>query len=185
MKRTSFLRAAAAVGAGALLASCAGILGPRQVELPLHKLQASIDRRFPLNNRMLELFEIQLTRPQLALIPDTSRIALTMDAAVAPPFLRKSWTGTIAMSGGLRLDAARGAVYMVEPRVDRVAIGGMDDLRQRQMAKVANLLVDQTLRDMPMYSLKPEDLRYAGVQFVPRGIAVTRDALVVTLEPAR
>ncbi|MGZ8290425.1 MAG: DUF1439 domain-containing protein [Telluria sp.] len=184
MKRTTFLRAAAALAACSLLASCANMLGPRQVELPLHKLQASLDRRFPLNNRVLELFEIQLTRPQLALVPETNRIALTMDASVAPPFLRKPWTGTMAMSGQLQVDAVRGAVFMVEPRVDRVAIDGMDESRQRQMARVANLLVDQVLRDMPVYSFRPEDLRYAGVQFVPRGIAATRNALVVTVEPA-
>ena len=185
MDRSNFIRVAAALAAGSMLASCASLLGPRQVELPLYKLQASIERRFPLNNRVLELFEIQLTRPQLALIPETGRIALTMDASVAPPFLRKSWTGTIAMSGGLRLDAMGSGVVMVDPRVDRVAIDGMDDLRQRQMAKVASLLVDQALRDVPVYTFRPEDLRWAGVQYVPRGIAVTRNALVVTLEPAR
>ena len=168
-----------------MLASCASVFGPRQVELPLHKLQAGMERRFPLNNRVLELFEIQLTRPQLALLPETNRVALTMDASVAPPFLRKSWTGSMAMSGRLYVDAARGAVMMAEPRVDRFAVDGMDSSGQRQVTRVANLLVDQLVRDTPVYSFQPEDLRYAGVQFVPTRIIAARDALVVTLEPVR
>ena len=144
-----------------------------------------MERRFPLNNRVLELFEIQLTRPQLALLPDTNRVALTMDASVAPPFLRKTWTGSMAMSGRLYVDAARGAVMMAEPRVDRFAVDGMDSSGQRQVTRVANLLVDQLVRDTPVYSFRPEDLRYAGVQFVPTQITAARDALVVTLEPVR
>ena len=185
MKTLTAFRLAATLLTCSLLASCASVFGPRQVELPLHKLQAGMERRFPLNNRVLELFEIELTRPQLALLPDTNRVALTMDASVAPPFLRKSWTGSMAMSGRLYVDAARGAVMMAEPRVDRFAVDGMDSSGQRQVTKVANLLVDQLVRDTPVYSFRPEDLRYAGVQFVPTRITAARNALVVTLEPVR
>ena len=185
MKTLTGIRLAGTLLACSLLASCASVFGPRQVELPLHKLQAGMERRFPLNNRVLELFEIQLTRPQLALLPDTNRVALTMDASVAPPFLRKTWTGSMAMSGRLYVDAARGAVMMAEPRVDRFAVDGMDSSGQRQVTRVANLLVDQLVRDTPVYSFRPEDLRYAGVQFVPTQITAARDALVVTLEPVR
>lgn len=185
MKTLTGIRFAATLLACSLLASCASVFGPRQVELPLYKLQAGMERRFPLNNRVLELFEIQLTRPQLALLPETNRVALTMDASVAPPFLKKSWVGTMAMSGRLYVDAARGAVMMAEPRVDQVAIDGMDSSGQRQVTKVANLLVDQLVRDTPVYSFRQEDLRYAGVQFVPTRITAARNALVVTLEPVR
>ncbi len=185
MKTLTGIRLAATLLACSLLASCASVFGPRQVELPLHKLQAGMERRFPLNNRVLELFEIQLTRPQLALLPETNRVALTMDASVAPPFLRKSWTGSMAMSGRLYVDAARGAVMMAEPRVDQFAIDGMDASGRRQVTKVANLLVDQLVRDTPVYSFRPEDLRYAGVQFVPTRITAARNALLVTLEPVR
>lgn len=185
MKTTTAIRLCATLLACSLLASCANVFGPRQVELPLYKLQAGMERRFPLNNRVLELFEIRLTRPQLALIPETNRVALTMDALVAPPFLRQSWTGTMAMSGRLYVDAMRGAVMMAEPRVDRFAIDGMDPSRERQVTKVASVLVDQLVRDTPVYSFRPEDLRYAGVQFVPTRITAGRDALVVTLEPVR
>lgn len=169
----------------ALLSSCVGLGGPREVELPLRKLQAGLERRFPLNHRVLDLFDIQLTRPQLSLIPEANRVALSLDASIAPPFLRRSWTGNMAMSGRLYVDAARGAVFMAEPHVDSIVVDGMDESRRRQMARVANVLVDQLIRDMPVYHFRPEDLRYAGVQFVPTGIAARRDALVVTLERAR
>jgi hypothetical protein len=171
--------------AGSLLVSCASIIGPRQIELPLSKLQAGMDRRFPVSNRALEIFEIQLSRPQLALAPDSGRVGLTMAASVASPFTHQSWRGGLALSGRLYIDAARNAVRMTEPRVDRFAIDGLDEARQRSLASVANVLMDKVVADISVYNFRPEDLRYAGVQFVPTRIVTTASALVVTVEPAR
>lgn len=166
-----------------LLASCASMIGPRQVELPLTKLQQGLDRRFPLNNKILSVFDIQLTRPRLAILPDNDRVALTVDASVSPPFIRQSWSGNLAMSGRLSVDAARNAVFISDATVDRVAIDGVDEARQRQFVKIANLATDQLIRDTPLYTFRPEELRFAGVQFMPTKITTTANALVVTFVP--
>lgn len=180
-RRTVVRLAAIAVGAS-LLASCSSLIGPRQVELPLHKLQAGLDKRFPVNERLLELFDVQLTRPQLAIQPDQDRVALAVDASVAPPFAR-AWTGNIAFSGRLYVDPGRAAVMMAEPRVDSLRLGNPE--AERHLTRVANGLIDTVARDMPVYSFEQKDLRYAGVQFVPTRIQTTRTGLVVTLEPAK
>lgn len=172
---------AAVVGAG-LLASCSSLIGPRQVEIPLHKLQAGLDRRFPINERLLDVFDIQLTRPQLALQPEQDRVALSVDASVAPPFAR-AWTGSVAFSGRLYVDPGRSAVMMAEPRVERLQLGNPE--AERRLTGVANGLIDTVARDMPVYSFDQGDLRYAGVQFVPTRIQTTRTGLLVTLEPVK
>ena len=181
-RRRAFARVLAGVGLAGLLASCSSLIGPRQVELPLHKLQAGLDKRFPINERLLELFDIQLTRPQLALQPDQDRVALAVEASVAPPFAR-AWTGNIAFSGRLYIDPGRAAVMMAEPRVDRLQLGNPE--AERHLTRVANGLIDTVARDMPVYTFEQKDLRYAGVQFVPTRIQTTRSGLVVTLEPAK
>ncbi|MFP5393385.1 MAG: DUF1439 domain-containing protein [Gammaproteobacteria bacterium] len=169
----------------ATLASCAGLVGPREVEVPLAKLQAGLDKRFPLNNRLMELFDVQLTHPLVSLQPDSGRVGLSMDASVAPPFVRQSWRGAMALSGRLYIDAARGAVLMAEPRLDRFAIEGIDAARQQQFQKAANVLMREVATDLPIYHFKMEDLRYAGVQFVPTRIAATSSGLRVTVEPVK
>lgn len=171
--------------AGGLLASCASVLGPRDIELPLHKLQSGLDKRFPLNHRMLELFQVELARPQLVLQHDTGRIGLVTDATVGTPFSRQSWRGNLALSGRLYIDPVRNAVLMGEPRLDRFAIDGVDQARQQQLGKVANVLVEKVVADVPLYHFRPEDLRYGGVQFIPTRIATTPRGLVVSVEPAR
>jgi hypothetical protein len=69
--------------------------------------------------------------------------------------------------------------------VDRLDLGGADFAGQRQVAKLANVMIDEVVRDMPVYSFRMEDLRYAGVQFVPTSIRTVPGALRVRLEPAK
>lgn len=180
--RRRLLTLGAAVAGAGLLASCSSLIGPRQVEIPLHKLQAGLDRRFPINERLLDVFDIQLTKPQLALQPEQDRVALSVDASVAPPFAR-AWTGSVAFSGRLYVDPGRSAVMMAEPRVERLQLGNPE--AERRLTGVANGLIDTVARDMPVYSFDQGDLRYAGVQFVPTRIQTTRTGLLVTLEPAK
>lgn len=167
-----------------LLASCASLSGPRKVEIPLHKLQAGLERRFPLNHPLMGLFDIRLQRPQLAIHPEADRVALALDASVSPPFARDTWRGSLAFSGRLYVDPGRPAVMMAEPRVDRVAIGANPEA-ERQIARIASTLIDTVVRDTPVYTFDTQDLHYAGVQFVPTRIETTRSGLLVTLEPAK
>jgi hypothetical protein len=183
--RRQFGKVMAAVVAGGVLASCANLVGPRRIELSQSRLQAGLERRFPLHNRVLDLFDVQMTRPQLAILPNSDRVSLTMDVSVAPPFLKQSWDGTMALSGRLVLDAARNAVFLQDTHVDRFDVAGMDGSKTRDIGRAADLLVNQLVRDMPAYSFRPEDLRYAGVQFVPTRLETAPGALVVTLEPVR
>lgn len=182
--RRSILKGLAALSSAALLASCASVLGPREVDLPLHKLQASLDRRFPVDNRLLELFDVRLSRPQLNVLPG-DRVSLTVDASVAQSFLRNPLAGTLAFSGRLYIDPARSGVYLAEPRIERFAVSGIDAAMQRQLARAANGLLDRAILDIPVYSFRMEDLRYAGVQYVPTRIATTSNGLRVSLEPAQ
>ncbi|WP_306391613.1 DUF1439 domain-containing protein [Telluria beijingensis] len=177
-RRRAFARIVAGAGLAGLLASCSSLIGPRQVELPLHKLQAGLDQRFPINQRLLELFDVQLTQPQLAIQPEQDRVALAVQASVA-----RAWTGNIAFSGRLYVDPGRAAVMMAEPRVDHLRLGNPE--AERQLTRVANGLIDTVARDMPVYTFDQKDLRYAGVQFVPTRIQTTRSGLLVTLEPVK
>lgn len=168
-----------------VLVSCAGLVGPRDIDIALSKMQSGLDRRFPMNHRALELFDIELSRPLLAMQPESDRISLSFDALVAPQFLRRSWHGSLVLSGRLYVDAQRGAVLMAEPRVDRFTVDGLDEARQRQFGKVADLLMKNVVNDVPLYHFRPEELRYAGVQFVPTRITSTARGLRVSVEPAR
>lgn len=184
--KRSFLKSAAiAAAACSILASCSTLIGPRDVTVSLAKMQQGLERRFPIDKRVLSVLEVKVTNPQLSLQPERERVALSVDAAVTPPFIRQHWRGNLAISGRLQLDPQRNAVYLFDASVDRVNIEGMDESQQRQFAKVASLVGDQLMHETPIYTFKPEELRYAGVQFVPTQLRTTADGLVVRFEPAK
>jgi hypothetical protein len=185
LQRRRFGLTMAALAAGVMLASCASLSGPRRIELSQARLQAGLERRFPLHNRLLELFDVRLTGPQVNVLPESDRVALTMDVSVAPPLLRQSWSGTMTLSGHLYIDAARSGVFMADAHVDRFDIQGMDSARSRDLGSAADVLMNQLVRDVAIYSFREEDLRYAGTRFVPTRLDTVPGALVVTVEPAR
>lgn len=168
-----------------LLCGCLGMFGPRSVEIPLQRLQASLDKKFPLTQRPLALIEIELSHPKLVLQPDTNRMSATMDASVAPVFTSRVWRGTFTLSGLLQLDSARRAVMLAQPQIDQIALDGIDPAVSTQVARAAGILAAQILRDTPLYTFGPDDFRYGGTNFIPTKITTTARGLVVTFDPAK
>jgi len=112
-------------------------------------------------------------------------VSLTVDASVAQSFLRHPLAGSLAFSGRLYIDQTRSGVYMAEPRIERFEIKGLDASVQRQLARAANGVMDKVVLDIPVYTFRSEDLRYAGVQYIPTRIATRPGGLRVSLEPAQ
>ena len=168
-----------------LLAACATLIGPRQVELPQERLQRDLDRKFPVHHRVLGVFDVELSQPRLAVLADNNRVALSFDLTVTPLLARQAWHGGMAISGRVRVDSPRNAIYIADAHVDRFVLDNMDEGKQNQLASVANLLSDKLVKDVPVHTFKPEELRYAGVQFVLTGIDTRPGGLVANLQPAQ
>lgn len=169
----------------ALLGGCAGLLGPRSVEVPLQRLQASIERKFPFDQRALELIDIRLSNPRLTLQADSNRVSATIDASVQPLFTSRVWRGNFTLSGLLQLDPARRAIMLAQPQIDQIAFDGLEPVLAAQVARGGGLLIAQLLRDMPLYTFGAEDFRYGGAHFLPTNITTNSRGIVVTFEPVK
>ena len=179
------MKAVALFLACCLLVACANLIGPRTHEIPLTRLQEVLDKHFAKTHRVLPLIDIQLGKPQLALVPEQGRVTLTLNPTVSPPLCNQSWSGNLVVSGRLVIDASRNTVSISEARVDRLVFDGVDAQQLGLITKVANVIADKVIKDMPVFNFRPEELRFAGVQFVPTHIQITPTALVVTLETAK
>jgi hypothetical protein len=179
------LRAVVLTIAAFLLSSCATLMGPRNVEIPLATLQERLANRFPFNNRYLELLDVTVSNPRLALQPDTNRVLTSMDAAIAPPFLNRTWNGSVSISGNLRFDASRNALVLAQPRVESFDVSGVDARYGSHIRKIGSLLAEQLLQDVPLYTFQPDDLSYGGTRFTLSKITTRPNSLVVTFEPVK
>lgn len=167
-----------------LLTACAALIGPRDVDLPQERLQRDLDRKFPIHHRLLGVFDVELSHPQLAILSDNNRVALSFDLSVTPLLARQVWQGKLSLSGRLNVDSVRNAIYISDAHVDRFAMDNMDQGKQTQLSSVANLLSDNVIKDLAVHTFKPEELRYAGVQFVLTDIHTRPGGLVAKLQPA-
>eukprot|EP01034_Spumella_vulgaris_P043820 gene43820-54452_t len=100
-RRILSLAAVAAASAAGLLVSCASLIGPRQFEVPLERLQKNLGQRFPVNHRVLGVFDVQLSNPQVSTVGQNDRVALSAELTVSPMLVRQSWRGSLALSGKL------------------------------------------------------------------------------------
>ncbi|AVR96408.1 DUF1439 domain-containing protein [Pseudoduganella armeniaca] len=167
------------------LAGCAGLAGPRDVDIPLAKLQRGLEQRFPIQQRALAVFDLQLAHPRLSLQRDNDRVALESDVVASTPLVRRALTGSVMLSGRLLVDNVRNAVVLADARIERFAIDGVDGALQGQLTAAGNVVIDRLVRDVPVYTFRPEDLRYGGVQFIPTAIRTTPTGLSVRVEPAK
>lgn len=168
-----------------LLASCASMVGPQDIEIPLAKMQARLGERFPVRHRVLELFEVTLSRPQIGLLPETGRIALATGTEVRPPFTSERWLGMLAVSGRVFIDNGSNSIRLRDASVDDFRLDGIHPDAQRHLTRIANVLLTNVYSDIQVYTFRPEDLHRYGVQFRPTRVRIAADAIVVTLEPVR
>lgn len=168
-----------------LLSSCATVIGPQEVEVSLTKMQEKIDQRFPIQKRVLSVVDVRLTHPRLAILPQTEKVALAVDAALSSPLLPNVLVGKLAFSGRLKLDEQQQTLVLNEVKIDQLDINTNDEDKRQQLATIANLLATQLVKEVPVYRFDPDDLRRLGVQFKPAKIATKSQSLVIIFEPQR
>ncbi|MES2831452.1 MAG: DUF1439 domain-containing protein [Pseudomonadota bacterium] len=167
------------------LAGCATVAVPRQVTVTVEQLQQSLARKFPLNQRYLDLVNVKVSNPRLQLQPNTNRVTTTLDAAVSPVLATRQMTGSFTLSGVPAIDTARNAVVLREPRMEKLTLDGVDEALTLQLAKIGDALAQKILADVPIHQFDPAQLRLAGVQYIPTLITTTPQAIMVTFEPMK
>lgn len=175
---------AAIVFLALLCSGCAGLFGPREVRLPLATLQQQLESRFPSHHRYLALFDVNLREPRLRLQPELNRVQITMACTVVPLLANRHWNGSLTLSGALQVDAARHALMLAQPRLEQLALDGVND-DAAGVGRMAALPVQRFLGEVPLYSFGEQGFRYAGGNFMPTAIRIEQNALVVTFEPVK
>ena len=143
------------------------------------ELQSAVNKRFPATLRYGELVSVQLSHPRLVLDETSNRVTTQMDAAVtntvipSPPI-----NGTMSLNSGVRYDATRRAVLLDNPTVQDVQVQGMSQYTQ-QLNAIGAVVAQQLLKDYPLYTFKPDELRFNGKDVEPGAITVAPDGIRV------
>ena len=181
-RRRFLLTAWAATAVSVSLAACASTTFPF---IPSHytfsqqQVQDAVQRKFPYQRTMSQLFDVALTNPVVGLLPDTNRISVQLDAHLASPFLQQPVDGIFTLSSQLAYDSASHSVVLVSPHVDSVNVSGGAQAYSQQINAAAGLLATQLLTNYPIYTFKPEQLQFAGVHYEPGTITILTNGIRV------
>ena len=144
------------------------------------ELQAELARRFPITRRYGELASVSLHDPQLALDGSANRATLASRLVILSPLLRPSSVrGRVAVSSGLRWDAAGLSVRLQDPRAEQVRIDGVTGEDAERLERIGASVVQEALQGYPLHTFRPEELRF-GLKV--QGIAIGADEIKVTFE---
>lgn len=170
--------------APAVLAGCAGLMLPRTLSLDADELQRLIERRFPIERRLLEVLEVNLSAPRLRLLPDVNRLAAIVDIGTRDRLFGGSWRGRLDFEAALRFEAADPSLRLTQVRVRDFSLDTAASGLRAQAERLGAALVERVLEDLVVYRLPPERsdaLRRAGL--VPGAVTVTARGVDVTLVP--
>ncbi len=147
------------------------------------QLQAQVDAHFPLSRRYQALFDVHLSEPVLSLDAARNRIGLATQVQISSALLQpRSITGALALSSGLKFDPNSQTLQLDQPSAERVALDGLQGKSAEQLQTIGSAVLQQLLRDYPLYSFQAEDLQRFGARLVPGAITVLADRITLALQ---
>jgi Protein of unknown function (DUF1439) len=186
--RRRFLRAAltscSALGITASLGACATPIFPfipKDYTFSHQQVQDAVQRKFPYQRTVSQVFNVALTNPVVGFLPDTNRVSVKLDARFASPFMPQPVDGVFTLSSELAYDAASRSVVLRSPTVDNVSVSGDAQAYTQQINAAAAVLAQQLLTNYPIYTFKPEQLQFAGVVYEPGTITILTNGIRVQI----
>ncbi|RQS70165.1 DUF1439 domain-containing protein [Burkholderia sp. Bp8963] len=182
--RRRFLVACTAVlGVSVSLAACASTFPfiPDHYTFSRGDVQKAVARKFPYQKTVAQVVDVSLANPVVGLLPDQNRIAVQLDAHFASPFLRAPVNGKFTVSGQLAYDAPSRSVVIKAPAVDNLTLDGDAQVYTEQIGAAAGMIATQLLTNYPIYTFKPEQLQFAGVNYEPGTITILTNGIRVAI----
>lgn len=171
------------LGAATVLAGCA-VLDPNRVTLSRSDLNRLAARQFPLQRRVLEVFDVTLEAPQLELVPERNRLAAVLDLRARERLLAGTWQGQLSFDAALRWQPSDQTLRLSQVRVQDLALADPKAPARSATERIAAALVERVLEDLSIYRLPAErglELQRRGVQ--PGDVAVTSRGVEITFVP--
>lgn len=149
----------------------------------LFELQAMIDKRFPLSQRYAQIVTVGLRDPQLGLDAAANRATITARVSIASPLLRAGQVdGTVALSSGLRYDAAVRALRLEHPKAERLELQGVNGGDAERLQQIGGLVAQELLQGQVLRTFTAEELSVGPKTYEIGDIVVLDDSIKVQLK---
>ena len=165
----------------ALMTLTACVSGPRTFSISESELQSRLARELSVPVRLLHIFDIRLSHLVIRLDGTSERLHAALDTRISSPLSTETLDGKLEISGKLRFDQKSNSIMLRESRIEGFNFNGMQ--LDEQYTGLFNTLAEDWLQDIPLYQLKPDDLKIGYRQYVPGEFKIIGRDLRITLLP--
>ena len=166
------------------MAACAGLGGPPTVRLTQSEIERLVERNFPVDRALLEIFDVTVHAPRVTLVPERNRLAAVVSVRARNRLFATTWQGQLSFDAALRWEARDQTVHLWQVRVQDLAWDKPDAFTRSAAERLGAALAERVLEDSTIYRL-PADraarLQQAG--YAPATIDITGRGVEITFAP--
>ncbi|MFD2451090.1 hypothetical protein [Ideonella paludis] len=177
-----------ALVSGSLLGACASVLGPRRVVYSEDELAALLARRFPVDKRLMEWLDVEVSHPKVRLLPEDNRLELGLGVALRDRLFTTRLQGRLRLSTALAVRPEDRSLRMRQVKVHDWAVDGLEDAgrwpSRLQGQRLGGLLVERVLEDLSIYTFKDSDWqRLTDAGYAPPQVRIQPQGLELLAVP--
>ena len=171
-------------GVLALLSGCTSLIGAHDVNISESQLALLLARQFPMERKVLEVIDLNITNPQIELIPQGNRVGTELDVTALDRLFGSSAMGHVKLDYGLRFQPSDHTIRMTQVRVRELTLSsGSNNLRGASQ-RIGGLVAENALENLVLYRMKPAQAdEMDRLNLVASPITVTAQGLHMAVSP--
>lgn len=182
--RMASVAGALCAGVLALLSGCASLIGTHDVDISESQLTLLLARQFPMDRKVLEVIDLNITNPQLELIPQGNRVGTEFDVTALDRLFGSTAMGHVKLDYGLRFQPSDHTIRMTQVRVRELTLSSGSDKLRGASQRIGGLVAENALENLVLYRMKPAQAdEMDRLNLVASPITVTAQGLHMRVSP--
>jgi hypothetical protein len=129
--------------------------GARTVSLSESELALLLARQFPMERKVLEVIDLQVTNPELHLLPEANRLSTELDVFALDRLFGSRAQGHVKLDYGLRFEPSDHTIRMTSVRVRDLTFESGGNTLHGMTQRLGTLVAEDLLENMTLYRMKP------------------------------
>ena len=133
---------------------------------------------------MLEVIDLEVSNPQVHLLPDVNRIGTEFDVAALDRLFGSSAHGHVHLDYALRFEPADHSIRMTQVRVRELTLESGSNAMHGAAQRIGTLVAEDILENQALYKMKPAQAdEMDRLNLVASPIRVTAQGIQMTVSP--
>jgi hypothetical protein len=177
---------AGVLGLLALLSGCASLIGTHDVDISESQLALLMARQFPMERKVMEVIDLDITNPVLTLMPESNRVGTELDVSAVDRLFGSAAMGHVKLDYALRFQPSDHTIRMTQVRVRDLTLSSGSSSLRGAAQRIGGLVAENALDNLVLYRMRPSQAdEMDRLNLVASPITVTAQGLHMTVSPRK